>query len=81
MPDRILNHSGFESQTMSYGATSFDSISFNLPYIGDPLREEKSTITISTFVHQSKGEADDEPLFGSHLKEAKEAIKLLFPKK
>jgi hypothetical protein len=80
---RILNAPGFESQTESYDSTQFDSISFNLPNIGDPLREEKSTVTISCFISaedRPQNEDEDEPLFGSHLKEAKRAIKSIFDK-
>lgn len=73
-----------ESLTATYESAEFDSISFYLPSFGNPLWEEKSTEIISSLLeveHRLKDEGEeDEPLFGSHLKEAKEAIKSIFNK-
>lgn len=72
-----------ERLTATYESAGFDSSSFYFASYGNPLWEEKPTEIIPSHPeaeHRLEDE-EDEPLFGSHLREAKEAIKLLFPKK
>ena len=72
-----------EKLTATYESAGFDSGSFYLASFDNPLWEEKPTEIIPSHLeveHRLEDE-EDEPLFGSHIREAKEAIKLLFLKK
>jgi hypothetical protein len=54
--------------------------SFYLP-INDPLLEEKTTETIICEFSKTMIKKRTEPIFGVHIKEATQAVKLLFRKK
>jgi hypothetical protein len=66
-------------QTSAYKSVEFVlrdvPINFSLPSFGNPLWEEKATETISSdfrAINFGPESGEDEPLFGSHLKEAME---------